>query len=106
MLCCGPSQIQLPVGVSKLSKSRRSLHSTSGANRVDIVPDPRTMYIGILDGEPRIVVDQSTFVISRRIRGLNQILRSQNVSTRNSLRGTKDANLIRTGGRQRDSRDA
>ena len=47
------------------------------------VLDLLTMYIGILDGCPKIVVDQSTFVTSRRTRGLNQILKSQGLSTRN-----------------------
>ena len=37
MLCCVPSQIQLSVGVSKLSKSRRSLRISSGANRASMV---------------------------------------------------------------------
>lgn len=66
-------EVNFTVGMSEFAEGSSGLDYMSGGRQKR--GEERTMYTGILDLWPRIVVDQLTFVTSRSIRGRNHILR-------------------------------
>ena len=75
----GPGEVEFAIWMAKLSQCCCSLPDTLVVG----APHSRrrwghTIYTGMLDLCPNIVVDQSTFVTSLKIRGRNHILRKSN----------------------------
>ena len=70
----GPSQIQFTIWMTEFSKGCSGLLQVMSRHLNYETWSRLTIYMGILEGYPRIVVDQSTVVTSRNTRGLNHIL--------------------------------
>ena len=78
--CSG--QVKFTIGVAELSESSSSLGMRAVNNAEFQRRGIRTMYRGMLVLCPKIVVDQSTLVTSRRMRGRNHKLCGELEKTR------------------------